>query len=295
MYPKWLWPAVLSPGILWLILLFIVPLYAVLCVAFGGVDPIIQTPQPAWNPLEWNAQVAVDTLSRFSPGREYWSVSIRTVTYVAIAVAGCLIIGYPVAYYVAVHAGKTKKPLLALLVLPLWISYQMRLLAWVNIFSADGYINRLLAFSGMTERPPDWLNGNPTSVVLALMYGYLPYLILPLVASLDRIDRRLIEAGRDLGASPFSVFIHVTLPLSKAGILGACVIVALPMFGDYYTTNIVSGSPRTSMLGNQIDIYFHGGPQPTAGAVITLLLATFLSILMTYYMLSVAKTRGIHH
>ena len=100
-------------------------------------------------------------------------------------------------------------------------------------------------------------------MILALVYGYIPYLILPLYASLDRIDKSHLEAARDLGASPFRTFLHVTLPLSKTGILGGCVLIALPMFGDYYTPNIVSGAPTTSMLGNQIDLYFHGTSQPT--------------------------------
>ena len=110
-------------------------------------------------------------------------------------------------------------------------------------------------------------------MIWALVYGYIPYFILPLYASLDRIDRSYLEAARDLGASPFRTFLHVTLPLSKTGLLGGAVLIALPMFGDYYTPNIVSGAPTTSMIGNQIDLYFHGGPQPTIGAAITILLS----------------------
>ena len=124
-------------------------------------------------------------------------------------------------------------------------------------------------------------------MILALVYGYIPYFILPLYASLDRIDKSLLEAARDLGASPLRTFLHVTLPLSKTGILGGCVLIALPMFGDYYTPNIVSGAPTTSMLGNQIDLYFHGTSQPTIGAALTILLSLFLVILMGYYMLTV--------
>ena len=126
-------------------------------------------------------------------------------------------------------------------------------------------------------------------MILALVYGYIPYMILPLYASLDRLDKSLLEAARDLGASPFRTFLHVTLPLSKTGILGGCVLIALPMFGDYYTPNIVSGAPTTSMLGNQIDLYFHNTSQPTVGAALTLMLSVFLVILMAYYMVTVAR------
>jgi putrescine transport system permease protein len=291
MYPKWLWPVVAIPGVVWLILLFLVPFYAVIGVAFGGVDPIFQNPIPAWNPLVWNFASALDTLHGFLPGHEYWQIFLRTTEYVAIALTVCLLVGYPVAYYVSRHAHRSKSLLLALLVLPFWVSYLMRMLAWVNLFAPSGYVNEFLALTHITTTPPDWLNGNPVSVILALVYGYIPYLILPLLAALDRIDKSVLEAARDLGASPFQAFLHVTLPLSKTGVLGASVIIALPMFGDYYTPNIVSGSPQTSMIGNQIDIFFHGGPQPSVGASLTLILSLFLGVLMAYYMFTVTKAQ----
>ena len=198
-------------------------------------------------------------------------------------------IGYPVAYYIARHASRTKSLLLILLILPFWISYLMRMLAWVNLLAPDGYVNRFLQFTHIISQPYGWLDGRSSTVVLALVYGYIPYMILPLYASLDRLDKNLLEAARDLGASPFRTFLHVTLPLSKTGILGGAVLIALPMFGDYYTPNIVSGAPTTSMLGNQIDLYFHNTSQPTIGAALTLLLSLFLVVLMAYYMITIAR------
>jgi spermidine/putrescine transport system permease protein len=119
---------------------------------------------------------------------------------------------------------------------------------------------------------------------MALVYGYIPFLILPLYAALDRIDQRHIEAARDLGSSPFQAFRRVTLPLSMPGILAGVVLIALPMFGDYYTQDLVSASPQTSMIGNQIDQYTRQGSQKTVGAVLTLVLAVILLILMLYYL-----------
>jgi spermidine/putrescine transport system permease protein len=290
-YPKWLWPLFAVPGVVWLILLFLVPFYAVIGVAFGGVDPIFLNAVPNWNPADWQFDSMLATLQGFLPGNQYWSVMLRTTVYVGLALAGSLLLGYPVAYYISRHAKRTKGVLLALVVMPFWVSYMMRMLAWVNLFSPSGYVNKFLTWSHIMNSPPDWLNGNATSVVLGLIYGYIPYLILPLLAALDRIDRSVLEAARDLGASPAEAFYHVTLPLSKPGILGASVIIALPMFGDYYTPNIVSGSPRTSMLGNQIDIFFHGGPQPSVGAALTLILSMFLAVLMAYYMITIAKAQ----
>ena len=121
-------------------------------------------------------------------------------------------------------------------------------------------------------------------MILALVYGYVPYLILPLYASLDRIDQRLIEAARDLGASPAGAFWRVVVPLSKTGTLAGIVLIALPMFGDYYTPDLISGSPRTAMFGNAINGYVQGGPDKSLGAALTLLLSAFLLVFMLYYL-----------
>jgi ABC-type spermidine/putrescine transport system permease subunit I len=289
MYPRWLWQGFALPGIAWLVVLFIVPFYAVTAVAFGAVNSTLLTPIPVWNPLQWNVGWMGDALSRLEPGGELWGVFVRTCEYVGISLALSLVIGYPVAYYIARHTSRTKSLLLILLILPFWISYLMRMLAWVNLLAPDGYVNRFLMFAHVINSPYGFLDGRSSTVVLALVYGYIPYLILPLYASLDRIDKSFMEAARDLGASPWRTFLHVTLPLSKTGILGGSVLIALPMFGDYYTPNIVSGAPTTSMLGNQIDLYFHNTSQPTIGAALTLLLSGFLVILMAYYMVTVAR------
>jgi putrescine transport system permease protein len=290
-YRRWLWPSLSFPGVFWLILLFVVPFYAVLGVAFGTVDPILFQPVPIWNPLDWNVGWLNEVLHRLAPGGIWFDVGIRTIVYVALSLALCLVIGYPVAYYAARHAGRLKGLILILIILPLWISYMMRMLAWVNLLQTDGYVNRFLTFTHVLSQPHAWLAGSSSTVIFALAYGYIPYLILPLFASLDRIDRSHLEAARDLGASPWQAFRTVTLPLSKTGILGGAVLITLPMFGDYYTPNIVSQSPKTSMIGNQIDLYFHGGPQPTIGAALTVVLAGFLTLLMAYYMWSIHRAQ----
>lgn len=291
MYPRWLWRAASLPGTVWLILLFLVPLYAVVAIAFGDVSPILQTPVPHWNPFTWQFDHISEVLSRFAPSNTLWTVGLRTLLYVVAALVLSLLIGYPVAYYIARYARRSRTTLLVMLIVPFLVSYMLRMLSWVNLLSPNGYINDVLTGVGILDKPYDWLGGHGFVVVLGLVYGYVPYLILPLYATLDRIDPRHLEAARDLGANRFSAFVHVTLPLSKTGILGGSAIIALPMFGDYYTTNILSGTPGTSMLGNQIDAYFHGGPQPTIGAAITIVLAAFLVLVMSYYIVSVNRAQ----
>jgi putrescine transport system permease protein len=281
---RWFWPSFALPGAAWLVLLFLVPTYAVVAVAFGTLDPIFQNPVPIWNPLHWQFSTMRSVLADLEPGRVFWIVFVRTFAYVAISLAGCLAIGYPVAYYLARHARRTKALLIVLLVIPFWVSYLMRMLAWIGLLLPDGLVNRSLQDVGILSHPYGWLNGQASSVVLALIYGYVPYLILPLFATLDRIDRSVLEAGRDLGASPISTFLHVTLPLSRHGILAASVLIALPMFGDYYTNDVISASPRTSMIGNQINLFFQGGPQKTVGASLVIVLSVLLAALMSYYL-----------
>jgi len=204
--------------------------------------------------------------------------------------AGCIAIGYPIAYFVARRAGRTRGLVLALLVLPFWISYLMRMLAWTNLLQPDGYVNRVLGWVGIFDQPRNWLDGDWPTVVIGLVYGYVPFFILPLYSSLERIDQRLIEAGRDLGASAMRTFRAVTLPLSIPGLLAASVITILPMCGDYYTNSYLSsGSPRTEMVGNQIVFYLQESSSPQNGAALVLVLMAFLVVLMVYYLVSTVR------
>jgi ABC-type spermidine/putrescine transport system permease subunit I len=289
---RWIWRVLAIPGVAWLSVFFLIALYAVLCVALGNQNTLSE-PIPYWNPLDWNVGYLMETLRNIWSGGPFLTVFLRTCAYVAIAMVLSLIVGYPVAYYAARHAGRWRGIVLLLLVLPFWISYLMRMLAWINLLSPDGWgtrflhdfgIEALFIRLGLLSGDGAWLNGQATSVVIALVYGYIPYLILPLYAALDRIDQRHIEAARDLGASPFAAFRRVTLPLSVPGILAGTVLIALPMFGDYYTQDLISASPRTSMIGNQIDQFTRQGSEKTVGAVLTMLLAAFLLILMFYYL-----------
>jgi putrescine transport system permease protein len=289
---RWTWRLLALPGVAWLSVFFLVALYAVVAVAFGNQDTLSQ-PVPFWNPLDWNVGYVLEMLKNIWHGDQFLTVSLRTIEFVAIAVGLSLLIGYPVAYFTARHAGRWRGLVLLCLILPLWINYLMRMLAWINLLAPDGLGSRTLHSLGiewvflklgLLAEPGGWLNGQPTTVILALVYGYLPYFILPLFVAIDRIDRRQIEAARDLGASQLSAFLRVTLPLSVPGILAGAVLIALPMFGDYYTADLVSASTQTNMIGNQIDEFMRQGSEKVTGAALTLLLSVFLLILMFYYL-----------
>jgi ABC-type spermidine/putrescine transport system permease subunit I len=285
-----LWRALALPGVVWLILLFLTPFYAILAMAMGRLDPVFTTNIPVWNPLDWDPSVFGQVFGQLFGG-SLGQVFVRTVIFVAVASVLCLVIGYPVAYYVSRRAGRWRVPLLLLLVAPFWINYLMRMLSWQNLLTNEGYINRGLHLLGFVDQPVSWLTGKPITVILGLVYGYIPFLILPLFAALDRIDRSVIEAARDLGASPFRAFVRVTLPLSRQGILAGLVLITLPMFGDYYTPNLMAlGSrPQTRLIGNEIETLIHQGIGQARGAALTLILMAFVSLLMLYYLVTVSR------
>jgi spermidine/putrescine transport system permease protein len=275
----------------WLCLFFLLPLYVIVCIAFGSVDPIFFTPAPEWNPLAWNTSAFEFVLESLFGGGAFQTVFLRTLAYVTIATSLSLLIAYPVAYYVARYGGRWKGLLLAGLVAPFFISYLMRMLAWINLLQDDGWVNDVLMWIGVLDAPRNWLDGRASSVILGLVYGYVPFMILPLYAFLDRIDRTQLEAARDLGASPFQAFRLVTLPLSVPAILASIVIIALPMFGDYYTPDLLSGSPTTSLIGNQVNLYIRGGQQVPVGAALVVCLMLFLTLLLGYYLVATARAQ----
>ena len=285
-----LWPILGLPSIVWIVLFFLVPLYVVFCVSFGDVDPIFRTPIPIWNPLEWRFdQVAVVWDRLVGPDNFYLPPVLRTLYYVIIAVVACLVISFPVAYFAARYAGRYRALVLALLVAPFWISYMMRMLAWINLLQPDGLVNAVITMGGIVPLDVNWLSGNPFTVVMGLIYGYVPYMMLPLFAALDRINPSLLEAARDMGAGGFDLFRRVVLPMSMPGVIAGTLLVALPMMGDYFTTDMLSKSPSTSMVGNLINLSIATpGQSGQAGALLILLLLVLL-VPMVWYTRSTAK------
>jgi spermidine/putrescine transport system permease protein len=289
-YPRWFWQAWAAPGTLWLIVLFILPFYVVICVAFGTTD-LFQNPVPVWQPWYWTVSNVTGVYHKIFGSTAFLEpVFVRTFAYVLGASLICIVLGYTVAYYVSRYGGKRKTLFLVLLISPFWVSYLMRMLAWVNLLQTDGYVNKIVTFLHLAPSPVAWLEGRPLTVILGLVYGYIPYMILPIYGFLDRIDQSLLEAGRDLGGSPVSTFVRVTLPLSKPAILAGLVIVTLPMFGDYYTNNLLSNSPKTTMLGNVLDDAIESPGQGPQGAVFVLILMILLIIPMLYYMRSTRRS-----
>ena len=283
------WAALAAPGIIWLLVLFIVPFYAMIAIAAGYVDPVFGYPVAAWNPLNWStANLSAAWRDLAGTGAFVGPIIVRTLIYVAVASLLSLLIAYPTAYFVARFAGRRKGLFLVLLIAPFWISYMMRMLAWVGLLQTDGYVNKALGLVSLG--PVNWLGGLGVTVVLGLVYGYIPYLILVLYAGLDRIDPALIEAGRDLGLGRVRTFLRVTLPMSRQAILTGMLITVLPMLGDYYTNQLLSGTTSTTMLGNVINNQLSTPGLQGEGAVFSLFFLLALIIPMIYYVVRTNRT-----
>jgi spermidine/putrescine transport system permease protein len=279
-----------APGIIWLALLFIVPFYDVLAIGAGHLNLLTGQPIAVYNPAQWSAtNLAGSWHTIFGASAYLLPLIWRTIWYTAAAAALCLLIGYPAAYFVARFAGRRKALFLVLLIAPFWISYMMRMLAWIDLLQINGYVNKVLGILGLPSQI-DWLGGRWYTVVLGLVYGYIPYLILVLYAGLDRIDGSLLEASRDLGLSRARTFAKVTLPLSRQPILTGMLITVLPMLGDYFTNQLLSGTTGTTMIGNEIDAQLGTQGFEGQGAVLSLLLLLVLVVPMAYYVRATARS-----
>ena len=191
-----------------------------------------------------------------------------SVGYALISALICLVLGYPVAYYIAHRKPLTQKILYMLLMLPMCMSFLLRTLAWVGLLETNGILNRLLGFLGIG---PLTLIGPPGAVVLGMVYTYLPYMILPLYAIIVKIDRRLIEAAEDLGCNGVNVFARVVLPLSMPGILSGITMVFVPAVSTFYISQKLGGTD-TMLIGDVIERQFKSAQNPNLGAALSLVL-----------------------
>ena len=248
------------PGILWLFLLFVLPLAIIFVVSlgtkdrFGGVvldspnlDNYATALSPTFLPTVWN--------------------SLR---YAGLTTILCIAIGYPIAYWISRYGGRNKTLLLVLVMLPFWTSYLIRTYAWMIILRDNGVVNGALRAVGLIDDPLILLNTD-LSVVLGMTYGFLPFAILPLFVSIDRLDDALVAAARDLYASGRAAFRHVTLPLTMPGIIAAAILTFIPAIGDYVTPDLLGGA-QTTTIAKVIQTQFLSARDWPSGAALGFLL-----------------------
>ncbi|MGV9393200.1 ABC transporter permease [Streptomyces olivaceus] len=271
--PYWL----LLPGILWLIVFFAAPMIyqASTSVQTGSLE--------AGYKVTWHFAIYWDALS------EYWPQFLRSVAYAASATVLCLLFGYPLAYLIAFRAGRWRNLIMILVIAPFFTSFLIRTLAWKTILADGGPVVDVLNTLHVLDATGwlGWTSGDrvlatPLAVVCGLTYNFLPFMILPLYTSLERIDGRLHEAAGDLYAKPSTVFRKVTFPLSMPGVVSGTLLTFIPATGDYVNASLL-GSADTGMIGNVIQSQFlRVLDYPTAAALSFILMAAILAMVTLY-------------
>ncbi|MFI7491230.1 ABC transporter permease [Micromonospora echinaurantiaca] len=261
----------LLPGAAWLFLFFAVPLFQLAAASLYDPSGSLSTGYA----LTWAFDNYPDALAA------YWPQFTRSFLYAGIALVLALLMGYPLAYAIAQKAGRWKNLLLVCVIAPMFTSFLVRTLAWKTILSDNGWLVGLLRDVHLLA-PDGRLLATPVAVVLGLTYNFLPFLVLPLYASLERLDPRLLEAASDLYASPVRAFRKVTLPLSMPGLVAGTLLFFIPASGDYINAELL-GTPNEYMIGNVIDSAFLVRLDYPQGAALSfLLMAAILAVVFGY-------------
>ena len=259
----------MGPGLIWLLLFFVVPMYFMAEVALrsGTLESGFQ--------FSWEFSNFTDALSRYD------EQFLRSLVYATTATAIALLIAYPLAYAIAFRGGRWKNVLLFAVVAPFFTTYLIRTIGWTTILSDDAAVVDVLKAVGILGDDGRLL-ATPAAVIAGITYNFLPFMVLPIYASLERIDTRLIDAAQDLYSSSRAAFVRVTLPLSAPGIVAGTLLTFIPAAGDYINA-IFLGSANQSMVGNAIQsLYLNLRDYPTAAALSFILMAVIFALVVLY-------------
>ena len=255
----------LVPSVGWLVFFFVVPLAIMFVVSLGSRGEL--------------DQISLDQLSLDNYRRALDPVFLPTLLnslrFAAATTILCLLIGYPIAYWISRYGGRHKALLLIIVMIPFWTSYLIRTYAWMIMLRDNGVVNSVLQATGLTSEPIILLNTD-FSVIVGMTYGFLPFAILPLFVSIDRLDPALVAAARDLYASGRAAFRHVTLPLTMPGIIAAAILTFIPAMGDFVTPDLLGGSETTTIAKVVQSLFLQGRDWPYGAALGFLLMVLTL-------------------
>lgn len=258
----------LLPGALWLIVFFVIPLYFL-----GRLS--LDSNQITYYRFDWHWQNYSDALSLYD------TQFVRSFIYSALATLVCLLLAYPLAYAIAFKAGKWRHAMLLAVVAPFFTTYLIRTISWVTILSDESPVVEVLKFLHIVGSDGRVLATAP-AVIAGLIYNYLPFMVLPIYASLERLDTRLLEAAKDLYANASTAFFKVTLPLSAPGVVAGTLLTFIPATGDYVNAEFL-GSSNNQMIGNVIQsLYLKQREYPAAAALSFVLMAIILVVVLIY-------------
>ncbi len=269
---------------LWLMLFFLIPFVIVLKIAFSDS----RIGMPPYEPLlQWAGAQVVQiklNLANFAFLVEdslYWKAYLTSIWVAFVSTVFCLLIGYPMAYAIARASQTRRNVLLLLVILPFWTSFLLRVYAWIGLLKNNGLINNTLIALGVIDEPIQMLQTD-FAVYIGIVYSYLPFMILPLYSTLEKMDLTLLEAAADLGSRPWKSFLQITLPLSRDGIIAGCMLVFIPAVGEFVIPSLL-GDPGMLMIGKVLwTEFFNNRSWPVASAVAIALLLVLVIPFMVY-------------
>ncbi|TPW28322.1 ABC transporter permease subunit [Martelella alba] len=279
--------ALIAIPFLWLLTLFLVPFLIALKISLSEIALAIPPYSPTldiwggWSAIRsFLSELSFDNFIYLTTDDLYWKAYVSSLRIAFFATLLTLLLGYPIAYAMSRARAEWRPALLMLVILPFWTSFLIRIYAWIGIISKEGLINQLLTWLGVIDQPLQMMNTD-FAIYLGIVYGYLPFMVLPIYAALDRMDVSLLEAAEDLGCSRLSAFWLVTVPQSKQGIIAGCFLVFIPAIGEFVIPSLLGGS-HTLMIGAVLwDEFFSNRDWPTASAVaVVLLIILIVPILM---------------
>jgi len=270
----------LLPISIWFVFLLIIPTLLIVAYSLGHRGVIVPI-RFTWSSLVWsNYHTAVNP--------QFLPILLRSITYALLSTFVCVLLGFPLAYWIARFSGRFRNLFLVLVIVPFLTSYLIRTYGWLVILQRNGVLNSLLGHIGLGN-DHSFLNTH-FAVILGLTYGFLPFMILPLYASIEKLPKRLLEASQDLGASPAVTFWKVTVPLTMPGIAAGCILVFIPVLGIFALPEFIH--ERTHLIGSQINLYFMKNRNAGAGSALTLVLMLF-TIALTWTYSRFRKSEGL--
>ena len=272
----------------WLVAFFLVPFLIVLKISLSQTA----IAQPPYRPLfelsaGWHglrsfmAGLSLDNYAFLGSDPLYILSYVKSVEIAAFSTLLLLVIGYPIAYAISRTPRRVQAALVVLVILPFWTSFLIRIYAWMNILQHDGPLNQLLLTLHIVREPPAWLS-TTTAVYIGIVYSYLPFMVLPLYATLEKLDEALLEAAADLGCPRWKTFWLITVPLSAPGVLAGALLCFIPIVGEFVIPDLLGGS-QTSMIGQTIwTEFFANKDWPTASAVAVVLVCLLVTPIIVF-------------
>ncbi len=287
--PRSLWQSlVVRIPYAWLAALFVLPFLIVLKISLSQ-SAIARPPYTpvfdlaaGWHGIRaFFAALSFDNYVLIGSDPIYVLSYLKSVEIAAFSTLILLLVGYPIAYAIARTPRRWQAVLIVLTVLPFWTSLLIRIYAWMNILQRDGPLNQLLVALSIVKEPPVWLSTN-TAIFIGVVYSYLPFMVLPLYATLEKLDESLLEAAADLGCPRWKIFWQVTLPLSSSGVIAGALLCFIPIVGEFVIPDLLGGS-RSPMIGQTIWMEFFGNKDwPAAAAVAVVLVCLLVAPILVY-------------